>query len=45
MENKMRNRDIPTLTSERLILRPFDENDLQAIYDIYSDEEVNTYLP
>lgn len=35
----------PTLETERLLLRKFTENDLQAIYDIYSDEEVNTFLP
>lgn len=35
----------PTLETERLILRKFTENDLKAIYEIYSDEEVNTFLP
>lgn len=35
----------PTLKTERLILRKFTENDLKAIYKIYSDKEVNKFLP
>lgn len=35
----------PMLQTERLILRKFTEKDMQALYDIYRDEEVNTYLP
>lgn len=35
----------PTLETERLILRKFIENDLQALYKIYSDKEVNRFLP
>lgn len=35
----------PTLETERLILRKFTKNDLYAIYKIYSDREVNTFLP
>lgn len=35
----------PTLTTERLILCKFSENDLEALFKIYSDEEVNTFLP
>lgn len=35
----------PTLETKRLILRKFTENDLKAIYKIYSDEEVNIFLP
>lgn len=35
----------PTLKTDRLILRKFTENDLEAIYQIYSDEEVNQFLP
>lgn len=35
----------PTLTTERLILRKFSENDLGALFKIYGDEEVNTFLP
>lgn len=35
----------PTLETERLVLRKFTENDLQALYNIYSDREVNRFLP
>ena len=35
----------PTIETERLILRKFTENDLEAFYQIYSDEEVNLFLP
>lgn len=35
----------PTLETQRLILRKFTENDLQALYEIYRDEEVNRFLP
>ena len=35
----------PTLKTERLILRKFTENDLKALYKIYSYEEVNKFLP
>ena len=35
----------PTLETERLILRKFTENDLEALYRIYSDEEANRFLP
>lgn len=34
-----------TLQTERLILRKFTENDIAALFEIYSDPEVNTYLP
>lgn len=33
------------LETERLILREFAENDLDAVYRIFSDEEVNRFLP
>ena len=33
------------LQTERLILRKFNENDFEAIFQIYSDQEVNTFLP
>lgn len=33
------------LESKRLILRPFTKNDINAIFTIYSDLNVNTYLP
>lgn len=35
----------PTLETERLVLRKFTENDLEALYKIYSDKEVNQFLP
>ena len=35
----------PTLETERLILRKFVEEDIEALWAIYSDKEVNTYLP
>lgn len=35
----------PTIETERLILRKFTENDVNALYEIYSDKEVNTFLP
>lgn len=41
----MENHNTPTLETERLILRRFTEEDLEALFAIYQDEEVNTYLP
>ncbi|QTH39941.1 GNAT family N-acetyltransferase [Cohnella sp. LGH] len=41
----MENHNAPTLETERLILRKFTENDIEALFDIYKDEEVNTFLP
>ena len=35
----------PTLETERLLLRKFTENDFAALFEIYSDKDVNTYLP
>ena len=35
----------PRLATERLILRKFTEDDLEALYYIHSDEEVNRFLP
>lgn len=35
----------PVLETERLILRAFTGDDLEALYFIYSDEEVNRFLP
>ena len=37
--------DTPVLITERLILRKFEESDLEAVYKIYSDTEVNKFLP
>ena len=34
-----------TLQTERLILRKFTQEDLEAIFRIYSDKEVNKFLP
>jgi RimJ/RimL family protein N-acetyltransferase len=35
----------PTITTERLILRKFTENDTAALFEILKDEDVNTFLP
>lgn len=35
----------PTIETERLVLRKFNESDIEAIYQIYSDREVNGFLP
>lgn len=35
----------PALETGRLILRRFTETDLEALYQIYRDEEVNKFLP
>ncbi|NLN84162.1 MAG: GNAT family N-acetyltransferase [Firmicutes bacterium] len=35
----------PKLETERLILRKFTHMDIEALFEILSDEEVNTYLP
>jgi len=42
MENRT---NTPTLETERLILRKFNLNDVQALFDMYSDEDANIYLP
>lgn len=34
-----------TITTERLILRKFSESDLEALFLILRDEEVNKFLP
>lgn len=41
----MTEQNTPTIETERLILRRFREEDIPALYSIYSDREVNTYLP
>lgn len=33
------------IETNRLILRSFEENDMEAIYMLFSDKEVNTFLP
>lgn len=35
----------PQLDTERLILRKFTEDDIEALYIILKDEDVNTFLP
>ncbi|MBS4759814.1 MAG: GNAT family N-acetyltransferase [Clostridium sp.] len=35
----------PTIETKRLLLRKFTEDDLPAIYSIFSDVDVNQYLP
>ncbi len=35
----------PVLETQRLILRKFTVDDLEALYQLYSDEEVNRFLP
>ncbi len=35
----------PTLLSQRLILRKFKESDVEALFELLSDEDVNTFLP
>lgn len=39
------NQNTPILETKRLILRKFTENDIEALFNIYKDEEVNVYLP
>lgn len=41
----MNTMNTPTIETERLILRKFTEDDMEALYQIYSDEEVNKFLP
>jgi RimJ/RimL family protein N-acetyltransferase len=45
MEEVVNLTNTPSLETERLILRKFDANDIKALFDIFSDEEVNVYLP
>ena len=37
--------DLPQLETRRLILRRFTRQDIDALYAILSDKEVNTFLP
>lgn len=39
------NENTPTIETERLILRRFEKSDVQALFEILSDKEVNTFLP
>ena len=44
-ETYMKLQNTPALETERLALRKFTEHDMDALFLIYKDEEVNTYLP
>lgn len=35
----------PTLETDRLLLRKFNEGDLSSILQMFGDKEVNKYLP
>lgn len=41
----MKMENTPKLKTERLVLRKFTMEDLEALYEILSDEEVNRFLP
>ena len=41
----MTDRNTPRLETERLILRKFTEDDIEALYFLLRDREVNTFLP
>lgn len=41
----LKKENTPWLETERLFLRKFTENDLPDMFRIYSDKEVNTFLP
>lgn len=44
-EWKQNEGNTPELETKRLILRKFTEDDVEALYRIYSDREVNRFLP
>jgi RimJ/RimL family protein N-acetyltransferase len=44
MDMELQN-NTPLLETERLILRKFEAHDIQALFDIYSDIDVNVHLP
>lgn len=41
----MERQNTPILQTERLILRKFTREDMEAMFDIFRDAEVNTFLP
>ena len=41
----MANMNTPKLETERLVLRKFTENDIEALYLILMKKEANTFLP
>ena len=43
--NKIIKMNTPTLETERLILRKFTENDMEALFLILKDKEANEFLP
>lgn len=43
--DQMKCRNTPQLETDRLILRKFRENDIEALYLLLKDEEVNIFLP
>ncbi len=43
--DSMADRNTPQLETERLILRKFTENDMEALFLILRDKEVNAFLP
>lgn len=45
MVKKRYSTNTPVLETERLFLRKFNYSDMEALYDIFRDEEVNTFLP
>ena len=42
---EINNMNTPELKTERLILRKFTDRDINALFLILKDEEVNTFLP
>ena len=45
LDNRENQMNTPTLETERLILRKFTEQDMEALFFILQDEEVNQFLP
>ena len=43
--NAAYNMNTPTIKTDRLILRKFLENDIEALFLILKDKEVNKFLP
>ena len=41
----MANMNTPKLETERLVLRKFTENDIEALYLILMEKEANPFLP
>lgn len=45
MIKKMQKENTPLITTERLILRKFNENDSEDVFLIYGDKKANRFLP